>query len=77
MAEKAEECPRCHTRREEWEQDPDVYVAEAVHCPGCERVDWEAESWSQEHNTKGKSIRLVRKDQYTRPKLPPGFTNNS
>lgn len=28
-------CGSCGTRREDWEKDPDAYVAQSDRCPGC------------------------------------------
>lgn len=36
---KAQECPRCHTRKTDWETDPDWRVADFEHCEGCARLD--------------------------------------
>lgn len=35
---KATICGSCGTRREEWEDDPDAYVAVTDRCPGCHEI---------------------------------------
>lgn len=36
---EARRCPKCRTLPEEWERDPDAYLADTHRCLGCERVE--------------------------------------
>ncbi len=38
MRDKAETCPGCGTRAEEWEADEDAHVSDHYTCPGCARL---------------------------------------
>jgi predicted Fe-S protein YdhL (DUF1289 family) len=49
-------CPGCHTRKEEWEQNPDAYIGDYEVCPGCVRMEDER---SNAEGEKGAHIRLL------------------
>ena len=35
---KAETCPGCGTRADEWNDDEDAYIGDQTHCEGCARL---------------------------------------
>lgn len=54
---KAETCPGCGTRADEWADDEDAYLGDQVYCEGCARL-------AEEQNN-------IRRDADGRPR--PGF----
>lgn len=42
--DQAMRCGTCHTRRDEWDEDKDAYIADVEICPGCERIEEEHEN---------------------------------
>ena len=57
--EKAEKCFRCGTAPHEWAEDPDAYVAVAMGCPGCLRLETMSEDLHNTPGPKGAAVRLL------------------
>lgn len=55
-----ETCTGCGTRRDEWERDPDAFIADVTICPGCERIEQENENGPAKK--KGAKVGLLPKD---------------
>ena len=67
VMEKRLECPVCHTRHEEWVNDPLAYSVDTWRCPGCEKIEWEKQAWNDEPvSAKGIYFQLVKPGQDTR-----------
>ena len=41
LHDKAMRCGTCGTRKEDWADDPDAFIADVEICPGCERIEEE------------------------------------
>lgn len=60
---RRQRCPHCGTRPEDWEDDPNAFVAEPVHCRGCE-VKGRQEAHLEAHRgeyRRGTFIQLTRR----------------
>ena len=69
--EKLAACSECGTRKDEYTEDPNAYVAEADRCPGCEKIAWERRSWVEdEASTYGLRFRLVRPEDVSAVRMP-------
>ncbi len=66
--EKRERCPICRVRYDDWDHDPQAYVAEEFRCKGCETLDWAKDSWKEEQ-PKGLYFQLVKPGQAERGKI--------
>lgn len=54
-------CPNCRTRHDEWEEDHNAYYVDSWRCLGCEKLEWEKQSWADDASSaKGIYFRLVK-----------------
>lgn len=44
MDDKSYRCGGCGTRPDDWDDDPDAYIADVVVCKGCERLEMERQN---------------------------------
>ena len=66
MLDRNERCPVCHTHPDEWDEDALAYQVDTWRCLGCEKLEWEKQSWVEEGNTKGLYFRLAKPDDKSR-----------
>jgi len=68
LLEENLKCPQCGTRREEWNEDRQAYVADVWRCYGCETIEWEQKGWSDDGDASvaGLKFGLVPRDQASR-----------
>lgn len=70
-------CQECGTRKDEYADDPNAYVAEADRCPGCEKIGWERRAWVEdEASTYGLRFRLVRPEDVPTVRMPGAIAPN-
>lgn len=60
LRHKAQACPDCGTRQEDWDENDNAYIGDLYHCEGCARVAQEQDNIPE--GSKGMHIRLLPED---------------
>lgn len=65
----AEHCSSCGTRKADWDEDPDAYIADVEICEGCKRIEQEqsndvAKAKGAKVGLLPKAVALAKVDEY-------------